>query len=102
MSDAAPERIWVDPGAMEIVQRSTKIEPDYDIQYIRLSAHASALAAARAEGRREGLLEAAGIAEHGSFAFDIEVWLTATKKEMTAKVALAIAEAICAAAEVSP
>lgn len=98
----APDRIWVDPGAVEVVQNPTKVEPDYDIQYVRLDLHEAALAAARAEGRREGLLEAAGIAEHGSFAFDIEIWLTATKKEMTAKVALAIADAIRAAAEVSP
>ncbi len=36
----------------------------------------------------------AAIARHGSFAFDIDVWLKSTKKEMTAHVANAIADAI--------
>ena len=32
MTDA-PERIWIDPGAMEVVQGKAK--PEYDIQYVR-------------------------------------------------------------------
>jgi len=36
------------------------------------------------------------IAREGEFAFDIDVWLNSTKKEMTARVALAIADAIAA------
>ena len=59
---SAPERIWVDPGAWEIVAAKTKVEPDYDVQYIRKDASDAAIAAARAEGVREGMLKAAGIA----------------------------------------
>ena len=36
------------------------------------------------------------IARDGSFPFDIEVWRAATKKDMTVRVALAIADAIAA------
>ena len=46
----APERIWVDPGAWEIVAAKTKVEPDYDVQYIRKDASDAAISAARAEG----------------------------------------------------
>ncbi len=44
MMTDAPERIWVDPGAWEIVGAKTKIEPHYDVQYIRADIHAAALA----------------------------------------------------------
>ena len=44
---SAPERIWVDPGAWEIVAAKTKVEPDYDVQYIRKDASDAAIAAAR-------------------------------------------------------
>ena len=60
---SAPERIWVDPGAWEIVAAKTKVEPDYDVQYIRKDASDAAIAAARAEGVREGMLKAAEIAD---------------------------------------
>ena len=36
----------------------------------------------------------AKIAAEGSFPFDIDIWITATKKEMTAHTANAIADAI--------
>jgi hypothetical protein len=47
--------------------------------------------------RAEALEEAAKIAE-GSFAFDIEIWMNSTKKEMTANLGNAIAAAIRASA----
>ena len=59
----APERIWVDPGAWEIVAAKTRVEPDYDVQYVRKDASDAAIAAARAEGVREGMLKAAEIAD---------------------------------------
>jgi hypothetical protein len=60
---SAPERIWVDPGAWEIVAAKTRVEPDYDVHYIRKDASDAAIAAARAEGVREGMLKAAEIAD---------------------------------------
>jgi hypothetical protein len=44
--------------------------------------------------RAEALEEAARVAEEGLFPFDVDVWLTSTKKEMTAHTARAIAAAI--------
>lgn len=51
---------------------------------------------ARSEGGEAMRAKCAAIAREGSFPFAVEVWLNSTKKEMTALVALAIADAIAA------
>jgi hypothetical protein len=46
--------------------------------------------------RAKTIDECEAIARQGSFPFDINVWIDATKREMTVHVALAIADAIAA------
>ncbi len=59
---------------------------------------ADALARVRLEAHNAAIEATRRVARDGSFPFDVEVWLTSTKKEMTAHVGLAIADAIAALA----
>ena len=48
--DTPPKRIWVDPGAMEVVQK--KHDPSYDVSYT-LTSEAEAMVAAALRGAAE-------------------------------------------------
>ncbi len=66
------------------------------LESARAWAQQSVMGAAPADPVEEMRARCEAIAREGSFPFDIDVWLNSTKKEMTAHVALAIADAIAA------
>lgn len=61
---SAPERIWASCDTPDAQLKSGRWhENPYGTEYIRKDASDAAIAAARAEGVREGMLKAAGIAD---------------------------------------
>jgi len=87
-----PDDVW--EVAQSVATRKL-FSPDAETEANELACHiARALISEREAAVKAERERCAGIAENGSFPFDISVWLESTKKEMTALTAEATAAAI--------
>lgn len=102
----APERIWADPPSLfdgvDLWHEKQDGAELTAVEYIRKDASDAAIAAARAEGVREGMLKAAGYADNWLATFGQAAIKHTPAQEYACDAVADIADAIRAAAEAQP
>ena len=102
----APERIWADPPSLfdgvDLWHEKQDGAELTAVEYIRKDASDAAIAAARAEGVREGMLKAADYADSWLATFGQVAIKHTPAQEYACDAVADIADAIRAAAEAQP